>query len=60
VKAAGGSVALAGKLVEAGVGVVPGAGFGADEHVRLSFAVSEERLEEGIRRFKAGLLPFVS
>lgn len=60
VGAAGGSVALAGKLVEAGVGVVPGAGFGADGHVRLSYAVAEARLTEGIRRFREGLKRLVS
>jgi len=52
---AGGSVPLAERLVEAGVGVVPGAGFGTDTHVRLSFAVAEERLAEGVRRFREGL-----
>ncbi len=54
-RAAGGSVALAGKLVEAGVATVPGAGFGADEHLRLSFAVGEERLLTGVRRFREGI-----
>lgn len=51
----GGSLAVAGRLVEAGVGLVPGGGFGADEHVRLSFAVDDARLAEGIRRFRAGI-----
>lgn len=51
----GGSLAVAGRLVEAGVGVVPGGGFGADDHVRLSFAVDDARLAEGIRRLRAGL-----
>jgi len=60
VRAAGGSVPLAEKLVEAGVGVVPGAGFGADLHVRLSFAVAEERLQQGLERFRAGLQSLVS
>ncbi len=55
VRTAGGSVALAGRLVEAGVAVVPGAGFGADDHLRLSFAVGEDRLREGIRRLRRGL-----
>jgi aspartate aminotransferase len=60
VRALGGSVALAGKLVEDGVGVVPGAGFGADEHLRLSFAVKEDRLGEGLRRFRGGLEPLLA
>lgn len=53
--AALGSVALAERMVEAGVGIVPGAGFGADDHVRLSFAVDDARLREGVRRFRQGL-----
>jgi aspartate aminotransferase len=51
----GGSLAVAGRLVEAGVGLVPGGGFGADEHVRLSFAVDDARLAEGIRRVRSGI-----
>jgi hypothetical protein len=43
VSAVGGSLELAAHLVDAGVAMVPGAGFGADEHMRLSFAVGEER-----------------
>jgi aspartate/methionine/tyrosine aminotransferase len=53
--ACGGSTPLCEKLVLAGIGVVPGVGFGADEHIRFSFAVSDDRIEEGMRRFKAGL-----
>jgi aspartate aminotransferase len=37
-------------LVEAGVAVVPGSGFGAPGHVRLSFACSMQTLEEALRR----------
>ena len=37
-------------LVEAGVAVVPGSGFGAPGHVRLSFACSMPTLEEALRR----------
>ena len=55
VSRAGGSVALAGKLVESGVGVVPGAGFGQDDHLRLSYAVSDNELIEGLKRFRSGL-----
>jgi aspartate aminotransferase len=32
------------------VAVVPGAAFGADEHVRISFACSRETLDEGLAR----------
>ncbi len=55
IRAAGGSVALAERLVAEGVALVPGIGFGAEEHVRLSFAVGEDRLREGLSRFKRGL-----
>jgi aspartate aminotransferase len=54
-RAAGGSVALAQKLMESGVGVVPGAGFGSDEHIRLSFAVADERLRIGLERLRTAL-----
>lgn len=47
----GDSVAFAEALLEeAAVALVPGAAFGADEHVRISFACSTETLEEGLRR----------
>ena len=39
-------------LEEAKVAVVPGIGFGTDEHVRLSFATSDENIAEGVRRIK--------
>jgi len=46
-----GSVQLAELLLEeAGVAVVPGAAFGADEHLRLSFAASRETLDRGLIR----------
>jgi aspartate aminotransferase len=32
------------------VAVVPGAAFGADDHIRISFACSRATLEEGLRR----------
>ena len=54
-RAAGGSVALAERLIDRGVGVVPGAGFGADEHIRLSFAVADDRLRVGLERLKDAL-----
>jgi aspartate aminotransferase len=37
------------------VGVVPGAAFGADQCVRISYATSMENLREGLRRFTEGL-----
>ncbi len=35
-------------LEEAGVATVPGIAFGADDHIRISFACSEEMLNEGL------------
>ena len=37
-------------LEEVGVALVPGAAFGDDRFVRLSFATSDRRLEESLRR----------
>ena len=34
------------------VACVPGAPFGSDDHVRLSFATNEEIISEGMRRIK--------
>ncbi len=46
-----GSLELAERLLEdAGVAVVPGVAFGADEHIRLSFACSDAELETGLKR----------
>jgi aspartate aminotransferase len=42
-------------LVHAGVAVVPGSGFGAPNHMRLSFACSMQTLEEALRRIRAAL-----
>ena len=50
-----GSLALAEALLDHGVAVVPGVAFGADEHLRLSFACAEEQLVEGIDRLGAAL-----
>ena len=36
-------------LAEAGVAVVSGEGFGSDEHLRISYACSEENIEGGIK-----------
>jgi aspartate aminotransferase len=46
-----GSVALCQHLIqEAGVALVPGEAFGNDRYVRLSFAASDQDLENGLRR----------
>jgi len=42
-------------LEEARVAVVPGDAFGLDQHVRLSFALSIEKMEEGLHRMKSAL-----
>jgi aspartate aminotransferase len=47
-------------LVQAGVAVVPGSGFGAPNHMRLSFACSMETLEDALRRIKQALTPAVA
>jgi aspartate aminotransferase len=41
-----------GLLMEAGVGTIPGEAFGAPGFLRLSFAVSEETIIEGMRRIR--------
>jgi len=42
-------------LEEAGVATVPGAAFGAEAHLRLSFACSRATLTEGLERIAAAL-----
>src|SRR2546423_4030748 len=42
-------------LEQARVAVVPGAAFGSDDHVRISYATSMERIQEGVRRIEAAL-----
>ncbi len=42
-------------LVQAGVAVVPGSGFGAPGHMRLSFACSMQMLQEALRRIELAL-----
>ena len=37
------------------IALVPGAGFGADAHVRISYAVSMENIEKAMDRFENGL-----
>jgi aspartate aminotransferase len=46
--------ALAARLLEeSGVALVPGSAFGAEGFVRVSFATSLERIEEGFKRIRA-------
>ena len=40
-------------LEEKNVACIPGSGFGADQYIRLSFATSMERIEEGTKRLAA-------
>ncbi|MDY6946817.1 MAG: pyridoxal phosphate-dependent aminotransferase [Pseudomonadota bacterium] len=42
-------------LVHGGVAVVPGSGFGAPNHMRLSFATSMQNLEEALKRMEKTL-----
>lgn len=47
----GDTIALAEKLLEeAHVAVVPGVAFGTQEHLRISYATSQEQIDEGLRR----------
>lgn len=48
-------VAIADRLLEAGVATVPGSAFGAPGHLRLSFATDIGTLREGCRRIVAAL-----
>ena len=40
------------EIVEAGVAVVPGSGFGAPGHIRISFACSMATLEDALGRIR--------
>jgi aspartate aminotransferase len=42
-------------LRHAGVAVVPGEGFGAPAHIRISYAASRSLLEEGLARLARAL-----
>ncbi len=44
-------------LVQAGVAVVPGSGFGAPGHMRISFACSMQILEDALARIRRVLSP---
>ena len=39
-------------LDEANVAAVPGAAFGSDDHIRISYATSLKNIEEGVKRIK--------
>lgn len=42
-------------LEQAHVVVVPGSAFGSDDHIRISYATSMERIQEGVRRIEAAV-----
>ena len=42
-------------LEEALLSLIPGAGFGADKYIRISFATSMEQLEKGMNRLEEWL-----
>ena len=46
------SIDFANALLDAGVAVIPAVAFGADECIRLSYAVSKEDIEEGLNRIE--------
>jgi aspartate aminotransferase len=47
-------------LVHAGVAVVPGSGFGAPNHMRISFACSMDALKDALRRIERVISPVVA
>jgi aspartate aminotransferase len=47
-------------LVNAGVAVVPGSGFGAPNHIRISFACSMDTLKDALRRIERAISPVVA
>ena len=47
-------------LVHAGVAVVPGSGFGAPNHMRISFACSMDTLKDALRRIEGAISPVVA
>ena len=46
-----GSLSFADCALKAGVALIPGIAFGNDECIRLSYAISKEDIEEGLKRF---------
>jgi len=58
-KVINGSVDLSSYLLEEmKVGVVPGAGFGADAHLRISYATSMDAIKKALARIEEGLKAF--
>jgi aspartate aminotransferase len=47
-------------LLHAGVAVVPGSGFGAPNHMRISFACSMDTLKDALRRIEQAVSPVVA
>ena len=47
-------------LVHAGVAVVPGSGFGAPNHIRISFACSMDTLKDALARIEGAVSPIVA
>ena len=47
------SIKVCEDMLDKQVAFVPGLGFGADDFIRMSYAASEEDIEEGLKRFKA-------
>jgi aspartate aminotransferase len=47
-------------LVNAGVAVVPGSGFGAPNHIRISFACSMDTLKDALDRIAEAVSPVVA
>jgi aspartate aminotransferase len=47
-------------LLHAGVAVVPGSGFGAPDHMRISFATSMDMLKDALRRIERVISPAVA
>jgi aspartate aminotransferase len=43
-------------LDEANVAVVPGGEFGHDDHIRLSYATSMSKIEEGLHRIREAVM----
>ena len=47
-------------LVHAGVAVVPGSGFGAPNHIRISFACGMDTLKDALRRIQQAVSPAIA
>jgi aspartate aminotransferase len=47
-------------LTHAGVAVVPGSGFGAPNHIRISFACSMDTLKDALRRIQQAVSPAIA